>query len=170
MESFYDRRKYKRFTARCGANIILKKARFLNFGRTHKTKFGKLVDISEGGFSTQYISSRKRSKNLPTIIITMPGEDFGLDKIPVNTVTEFVKNEFLDSTKIWQRGIQFRKLTKFQKLQLDYFINTWTNGFVKDRRRQTDRRITNQYVHYASLPVNQDRRTWSERRRFAQSN
>ncbi|MFO7560984.1 MAG: hypothetical protein R6X10_19310 [Desulfobacterales bacterium] len=170
MESFYDRRKYQRFTAKCGADIVLNKPLLLNFGRTHKTKFGTLVDISKGGFSTQYISTRKRSKKLPAIIITMPGEDFGLDKIPVNTITEFMKNEFLDSTKIWQRGVQFQNLTKFQKLQLEYFINTWTNGFVKDRRTQRDRRITNQYVHYTSLPVYQDRRTWNERRRLAQNN
>jgi hypothetical protein len=169
MESFHDRRQYQRFTAKCGADIVLKKHSFLHFGKTHKTKFGKLVDISKGGFSTQYISTRKRSKKLPAINITMPGEDFGLDTLLVNTITEFIKNEFLDSTKIWQRGIQFKKLTQFQKLQLDYFINTWTNGFVKDRRSQKDRRITSQYIHYTSFPVNQDRRTWKERRKLTQS-
>lgn len=166
MESFYDRRQYQRFIAKCGADIVLKKSRFLNFGGSHKTKFGKLIDISKGGFSAQYISTRQRSKKLPAINISMPGEDFGLDTIPVTTITEFIKNEFLDSTKIWQRGIQFRKLTKFQKLQLDYFINTWTNGFVADRRSQKDRRITSQTIQPMPFPANQDRRSWKERRRL----
>ncbi len=166
MKHYFDRRKNQRFLANGGTLILTRKPLFLNFGKTRLIKFGPVINISEGGISTQYISSKKRSEKYNQLSIIMPAEDLKLDNIFFETVWDFQKTEFLKSQTIRQRCIRFHDLTDAQKFQIEYLLENHTTGPVNDRRSNKDRRQTPSTLYLDSGRTTRDRRVTKERRRL----
>ncbi|MCP4672502.1 MAG: hypothetical protein GY857_14500 [Desulfobacula sp.] len=166
MTQYKDRRKHQRLLANGGTLVMTGKPRFLNLGKPRFFKFGPVINISKGGISIQYISSKKRPNKYTELSITMPAEDLKLDNISFETVTDFQKTEFLKSKKIRQRCIKFHNLTESQMFQVDYFLDNHTNGLAMDRRSKQDRRKSNLPRFSESQGLNKDRRNQGERRRY----
>ncbi len=174
MTQYSERRKQQRFLANGGALVMTGKLRFFNLGKPRFIKFGPVINISKGGVSIQYISSKKKPDKYTELSITMPAEDLKLDNISFETVTDFQKTEFLKSKKIRQRCIKFHNLTESQMFQVDYFLDNHTSGLVRDRRSNRDRRESNLTYHSNSPNIKPDikpnlktdRRLQGERRRY----
>jgi hypothetical protein len=105
-------------------------------GRNY-AKVGKIIDISLGGLSFEYIHSDITYQNEETIDIFIENTPFGLYNIACTLVydkivkTPSVKDEFMDRTATRRCGIKFHRLGKDEAKQLRKFISVHTEKFAK---------------------------------------
>ncbi|MBW1860726.1 MAG: PilZ domain-containing protein [Deltaproteobacteria bacterium] len=99
-----ERRKHKRFQAWNGAFVAL---------GPYSLKLGQIVNMSMGGLAFRYIGSRKPSR-MKTESKIFIDNGFCLDDVP--------------SLVMRQSGVQFGKLTRDQRSELEYFIHNHTAG------------------------------------------
>ena len=90
---------------------------------------GNIVDISLDGLSFRYIAGKKCSYRSSDIDILLTDGSFCLNKVPVNTVSDFkIESETSFGLETRRRGVQFGNLTDNQRLDLRYFIQTYTTA------------------------------------------
>jgi c-di-GMP-binding flagellar brake protein YcgR len=91
---------------------------------------GDIIDISLGGLSFRYVASEKSSYRSSGIDILLTDGSFCLNKIRVNTISDFeITNEVpFSSITMRRRGVQFGEMTDDHKSALRYFIQSYTRA------------------------------------------
>ena len=89
---------------------------------------GQITDVSLGGLSFQYVSSRVRSKESPVLRISSTDGTFELGMIPFNAVWDRPGPQATSSDLITLRecGVQFGELTDEQRFDLKWFLKSYT--------------------------------------------
>jgi len=115
-----ERSKYKRYRVPKGVYVGV---------RPDYEKVGQIIDISMEGLAFSYLPTKKRSNRPSELDIFLSGDNFRLEKVPFETVSDFVLNE-VPFSGIRRCSVRFRDLTDSQRSQLDYFIQNHTLGEV----------------------------------------
>ncbi len=91
---------------------------------------GQITDVSLGGLSFQYVSSRVRSKDSPALRISSIDGTFQLDRIPFKVAWDVEMPQSFSYGPISLRrcGVEFGDLTDTQKLGLRHFIQNHTTA------------------------------------------
>lgn len=94
-----------------------------------KMVVGRILNISESGFSFRYVASRQKVKGPRFVDIMMRGGSFHCYKIPCKTVWDRADmDEFsLGALALRSCGIQFGEMTDGQKSCLKYFIEKYAS-------------------------------------------
>ena len=120
LEGIEERRKHKRFKVQDRIYVTIK-------GNYYK--FGKLINISKGGFAFLYITNQEQLNGLFKVDLFSETNLHYLRDMPFKTISDFSHDNeppFIRGN-IRKCGGQFGKLTQSQKSQLDYFIKSYTN-------------------------------------------
>ena len=94
-----------------------------------ENKVGKIKDISKGGLALVFQESDEQVKQLMKIDILSIADDFYLRNLPVKTVLDATAaaNRSGDDWPQWRLGLKFDKLTYYQKLLLNFFLQKYTH-------------------------------------------
>ncbi len=108
-----ERRFFKRYHAKDGALAFIDSIP------------GRIVDISEGGMSINYMVFEKEITNRLLLDIFFNDDNFFLQGIPAQVVNEKVKEPLtpFSSVIIRRYSIRFGDLSDDQKNRLEYFIH-----------------------------------------------
>ncbi len=116
-----ERREDKRFHAPTGAFAVL---------GPNATKVGRVIDISLSGLTFRHVDKEEPLSELNEIDVFMINDDFHVNKIPFETVSDYeIMNEgprALMTTR--QSGLRFGELRPSQRSLLEYFIRNHTLG------------------------------------------
>jgi hypothetical protein len=99
-------------------------------------KVGKLKDISIGGLALEYITDEKSGLAYSQVDIFVRGEEFHLFKLPCKIIYDIRldapgKAQASANTIIRKRcGVEFERITKKHKKQLEEFLSVYTVGMV----------------------------------------
>ena len=91
--------------------------------------FGRILDISSGGFSLQYIDVESPIRKKETVDILLG--DYSLLKVPIMVVwggkpsTTAVTNRSIIMSRV---GVKFGNLTSQQRATIDFFISLHAEG------------------------------------------
>lgn len=130
MEEHIDQRKDTRFIARDGSVAVVK--------NKFSSKFGIITDISRGGLAYRYLVTdfelEENSKELFKLnIVRKPGGP------PLFFVScKIIKDNYIPPEYSFCLGlmrkcsVQFAEMTPDQKLRLEYFIENFTEGSVRE--------------------------------------
>ena len=132
--------KWKRYKLKGGAIVLIPKPRLLDIGKPKLIELGPVIDISMGGLAVQYIESKQRKLDTETISISIPSLGFALEDLQCRVVLEKVVASLPNGKQIYNRCVEFVKLTSVQNLQLESFIRKHTFHTIPDRRSGKDRR------------------------------
>ncbi|MBW2172098.1 MAG: PilZ domain-containing protein [Deltaproteobacteria bacterium] len=116
-----ERREDKRFHAPTGAFAVL---------GPNGTKVGRVIDISLGGLAFRHVDKEEPLNELNEIDVFMVDDDFHVNKIPFETVSdcEIMNGGPLALVTTRQSGLRFGELTSNQRSLLEYFIQNHTLG------------------------------------------
>lgn len=121
-----ERRKHKRFRVKPGAVAVLTPR------WPHSTPVGDILDISTGGLALRYVTDEVPSSKPCELTIVCVNPGFYLGRVSVNAVSDFEMARTTFASMVPRRlGFQFGDLTADQKLDLDYFIQTYTTPEVE---------------------------------------
>lgn len=114
-----DRRSHARFKAKAGAYTVFSSRSIIP---------GRINDISLGGLCFFYVEGEAWYNEFSELDILFGDNDFYLDKIPFETVSDTIsENESLYSPIIMRRcRVKFGKMNAEQLEQLKYFISQKT--------------------------------------------
>jgi hypothetical protein len=113
-----DRRKRRRLCVPDGAFVILSPS---------DAGVGRIIDISIDGLSFDYVTNQEPSGEPTELEIFVTGSAFRLYKIPCKTITDLKTFEIPQMLSHRRRsGVQFGKLTRSQKSQIEYFMQKYT--------------------------------------------
>ncbi len=134
----YGRRAYNRFQVKVHAFALIRSVPsqplFLtdrsmgeiacDVFRSKPIKLGRINNISIGGLAFRYIDSQAQSNESPVLDILLADCGFYLANLSFKTISDIELSEDvpIDSVKMKQLRVQFKKITPKQKIQLDYFI------------------------------------------------
>ena len=92
--------------------------------RSKPIKFGRIDDISMDGLLFSYVDSKIQSNESPVLDILVADCGFYLECVLFKNIsdTEIAEDYPIDSVKMKQLRMQFRKLTPNQKFKLEYLI------------------------------------------------
>ncbi len=92
--------------------------------RSKPIKLGRINNISMGGLVFRYIESQAQSNESSVLDILFADCGFYLGNVSFKTISDIELSEDvpIDSVKMKQLRVQFKKITPNQKIQLDYFI------------------------------------------------
>ena len=116
---FMERRNHPRFKVQEGAYAVLNNGYF---------KIGQIQNISKGGLALKYVAIGEKAEGSCQVDIFVKNNDFFLTHIPFKTITDVYADVEIpfSTTSLRQCGGQFGELTQSQKVQLDYFIQSYT--------------------------------------------
>jgi hypothetical protein len=99
--------------------------------RSKPIKLGRINDISMDGLLFRYVDSKIQSIESPVLDILLADCGFYLESVSFNTIsdTEIAEDYPIDSVKMKQLRMQFRKLTPNQKYKLEYLIQNHGSEF-----------------------------------------
>jgi hypothetical protein len=92
--------------------------------RLKPIKLGRINNISMGGLVFRYIESQAQSNESSVLDILFADCGFYLGNVSFKTISYIELSEAvpIDSVKMKQLRVQFKKITPNQKIQLEYFI------------------------------------------------
>ncbi len=92
--------------------------------RSKPIKLGRINNISMGGLVFRYIESQAQSNESSELDILLADYGFYWGNVSFKTISDIELSEDapIDSIKMKQLRVQFKKITLNQKIQLDYFI------------------------------------------------
>lgn len=110
------RRRQDRFQVRSSAFVVY-----------NSNKLGRIVDISMHGLSFSHVESDRSPGELRELDIFLIDSDFYLENVPIET-SSIVKTYQPDFSSIYlgRYSVQFGKLTKNQRSQLEFLIRNHT--------------------------------------------
>jgi len=120
-----EQRKYTRFSAPDNAYAAL--------GPSF-TIVGKIKGISMGGLALEYLTDGVSELENFEVDVFLRGEEFHISKIPCKLIYDIPldtpeANQIFPNGLMHKRcGVQFEKLTKICRQQLEQFITTHTTG------------------------------------------
>ncbi len=155
------RRKWKRYKIKGGAIVFIHKPRMIEIGKPKLIELGPVIDISMGGLAVQFVANKRRLTESENVTITIPSTSVSLGPLNYKTISEKVIASLPNGKKIYNRCLEFTKMTSVQNLQLESFIRRHTFHTIRDRRTGTDRRLQAENIEYL-----EDRRTGVERRLY----
>lgn len=119
-----ERRKHKRFRAEDGAFAVLRRP------WPHPTTLGRIEDISMYGLAFDYTAGEEPPHRSAELEILWYDCSFRLKKIPSKAISDFktATPVRFGTIEMRRRSMQFRRLTPYQKSQLEYFIKNYTTG------------------------------------------
>ena len=89
----------------------------------------QMTDISKGGLSFRYFLDEKQPQDYSDLGIFMSDNDFAIDQILFETVSNTVSNSSQFSSIVMKRcGVQFKNLTAEQTSMLEYYLLNHTMG------------------------------------------
>ena len=114
-----DRRQVRRYRVKDGIFAVF---------MANKDKLGQIKDISMKGLSFRYVNDNGDSREAGELKIIIAGYGLYLDKIPIETVSDFeVQGGFaISPLRMRQTGLRFVDLTPEQKYQIGRFIRQHT--------------------------------------------
>ena len=117
---FIERRKHERLKV---------KKDIVAVSISDENKLGKIKDISKGGLALVFKESDGQAKELMKVDILSIADDFYLRNLPVKTVlgAKAAANRSWEDCPQWRVGLQFEKLTYYQKLLLNFFLQKYTH-------------------------------------------
>jgi len=134
----YDRRTCKRFQVKVHAFALIRAAPSqpiylidksmgeiaCDMFRSKPIKLGRINNISMGGLVFRYIESQAQSSESSVLEILFADCGFYMGNVSFKTISDIELSEDvpIDSVKMKQLRVQFKKITPNQKIQLDYFI------------------------------------------------
>lgn len=161
------RRKWKRFTVKDGALVILEKPRIMGFLGQTRVEFGPIVNLSMGGLASQYIENKKRMKPYPQISIVIPGGKKIIERIAYEIIADFQIAEMPDGKIIRNRCVKFQHMTSFHTFQLDDYIREFSTSYIMDRRSGEERRkFEDQRYEDPEWKTRKERRSGKDRRAY----
>jgi hypothetical protein len=115
-----ERRKHKRFT------VPKNKHAFVAL-RPSDNGMGRLIDISMGGLTFDYITTQSPSVKATELDIFLATSGFRLFEMPIRSVWSLNTYD-IPSTPLHKRriGVEFGDLTSFQRSQIEHFIKNHT--------------------------------------------
>ncbi len=138
MEKGYERRTCKRFQVKVHAFALIRSASSqpiclidrsmgeiaCDVFRSKPIKLGRINNISMGGRVFRYIESQAQSNKSSVLDILYADCGYYLGNVSFKTISDIELSEDvpIDSVKMKQLRMQFKKITPKQKIQLDYFI------------------------------------------------
>jgi hypothetical protein len=110
------RRRQERFQVKSSAFVVY-----------NSNKLGRVVDISMNGLSFSHVENDKSPGKLRELDIFLIDSDFYLENVPIETgsVIKTYQPNF-SSIYLGQCSVQFGKLTKNQRSQIEFFIRNHT--------------------------------------------
>jgi len=92
------------------------------------TALGQIIDISTGGLSFRYVASETRTYGSAELSILMTDGSFCFEKVPFKTIWDSAMPREFSFGAITLRhcGVQFGNLTHSQRVDLEYFIRSYT--------------------------------------------
>ncbi len=116
-----ERRKHKRFLVSKGAFVAL---------RPDYLKVGQVTNIGMGGLAFTYLMDDGKPPDLSSQLdIFLASQDFYLDKVPFETISDFQADAIpFSSVSMRDCSVQFGELTAYQSGRLKYFIKKHTAG------------------------------------------
>jgi len=92
------------------------------------TALGQIIDISRGGLSFRYVASEARTYGSAELRIWMTDGSFCFEKVPFKTIWDSAMPREFSFGAITLRhcGVQFGDLTHSQKVDLEYFVQSYT--------------------------------------------
>jgi len=102
---------------------------YVNLRSEFGEEVGKLMDISKGGLSLQFLATNKKPRTYSDLGI-LASMDLAMERIPFRTVSvEKVNNNIpLSVTRLLRYRLEFKSLTPAQKAKIDFFIKNYTYG------------------------------------------
>jgi hypothetical protein len=99
--------------------------------RSKPTKFGRIDDISMDGLLFRYVDDKIQPNVSPVLDILLADCGFYLESVLFKNIsdTEIAEDYPIDSVKMKQLRMQFRKLTPNQKVKLEYLIQNYGSEF-----------------------------------------
>jgi hypothetical protein len=99
------------------------------------TELGKIIDISGGGLSFRYVASEARTNGSAELSVLMTDGSFCFEKVPFKTVWDSpMPREFsFGAITLRHCGVQFGDLSHGQRVDLEYFIRSYTTANVSAR-------------------------------------
>ena len=138
MEKGYERRTCTRFQVKAHAFALIRSASSqpiclidrsmgeiaCDVFRSKPIKLGRINNIGMGGLVFRYIESQAQSNESSVLDILFSDCGFYLGNVSFKTISDIELSEDvpIDSVKMRQLRVQFKKLTPNQKIQLDNFI------------------------------------------------
>ena len=117
---YLERRKHERFKV---------KKDIVAVSISDENKLGKIKDISKGGLALVFKERDGQAKELMKVDILSIADDFYLRNLPVKTVlgAQTAANCSWDDWSQWRLGLQFEKMSYYQKLLLNFFLQKYTH-------------------------------------------
>ena len=114
-----ERRKNQRFQVPKGA--------FVGLG-PYFEKVGPIMDVSKRGLGFRYIGSAESNGSYLDMFLT--DKDFFLREVRFKPIwdSKIVNEKPSASVTMRRQGVQFKKLTHYQRSQLEYFLQNHTMG------------------------------------------
>ena len=138
MEKGYERRTCERFQVKAHAFALIRSVSSqpiclidrsmgeiaCDMFKSKPIKLGRINNISMGGLVFRYIESQAQSNESSVLDILFADYGFYLGNVSFKTISDIELSEDvpIDSVKMKQLRMQFKKITPKQKIQLDYFI------------------------------------------------
>ena len=99
--------------------------------RSKPTKFGRIDDICMDGLLFRYVDDKIQSNESPVLDILLADCGFYLEGVLFKNISdsEIAEDYPIDSVKMRQLRMQFRKLTPNQKVKLEYLIQNYGSEF-----------------------------------------
>ena len=118
-----EHRNQKQFQAKDGAYAVLSYKPF---------EMGKIMNINSDGLTVRYLSNGQPLKETSELDILIADSNYYIEKIRVNTISDFelIDKNDLGLKKIRQRYFKFGKLKSSQLFYLDYFLENFTRKDV----------------------------------------
>ena len=97
-------------------------------------KVGKTIDISLGGLALEYVTFDDSILLNTQVDVFMTGHKFHLYKVPCRVIYDIeiqappVNSHNVKTFSTKRCGIQFLQLSEQDRAQLEFFIETYTNG------------------------------------------
>ena len=98
-------------------------------------RIGKMIDICNGGLSFEYLAEKNKKLHYFEVDIFLVGNVFCLYSLPCKIVYDIqihephVKNEFIKVLTNRKCGVKFKNLTEYNNLQIQFFIDNYTEGY-----------------------------------------
>ena len=95
------------------------------------TKLGRLINISKGGLSFQYIAPKKESEVSTDLDLFTGNNGFYLSRLPCKVIYDIRFPENEESSKLFEHrrcGLEFGEATEVQATQLEVYLKKHVAG------------------------------------------
>ena len=105
---------------------------FVSLKSDYKEKWGKLIDISEGGLSLCYHAANNTNGDYTQLGIYPFNSEFSIENVHFRTVTDIDVTDLQEngSKNLRRKGLQFQNLAAVQKADINYFTENYSQGLA----------------------------------------